>query len=258
VTATSDCQTGRVAVVTGGGRGIGAGIAWALAGTGFRLVLCGRGDAAAATAAELARAGHEAHAVRADVADEQAVSRLLDATLERFGRLDALINNAGVNHAGGVLELEPARFDELFAVNVRGAYLCTRAAAPHLAGKGGTIVNVGSWVARTPAPGFGVYSTTKAALVALTRATASELAELGITVNAVCPGNVWSDIWEAATPRLQSLTGKSARELYESAIEAQPVKRGQTPTEIGEVTAWLCGPAARSITGEALYVSGGI
>ena len=248
----------RVALVTGGGRGIGAGIARALASAGFRLVLCGRGEAAAATAAELARDGHDAHAVRADVADERAVSRLVGAAIERFGRIDALVNNAGINHAGGVLDLEPARFDELFAVNVRGAYLCTRAAAPHLAGNDGAIVNVGSWVARTPAPGFGVYSTTKAALVALTRATATELAPLGITVNAVCPGNVWSDIWEAATPELQSLTGKSAQALYESAVEAQPVKRGQTPAEIGEVTAWLCGPAARSITGEALYVSGGI
>jgi NAD(P)-dependent dehydrogenase (short-subunit alcohol dehydrogenase family) len=248
----------RVALVTGGGRGIGAGIAVALASAGFRLVLCGRGDAATTTAAELVRAGHEAHAVRADVADEPAVARLVEAAVEHFGRLDALVNNAGVNHAGGVLDLEPARFDELFAVNVRGAYLCTRAAAPHLAGDGGAIVNVGSWVARTPAPGFGVYSVTKAALVALTRATATELAPLGITVNAVCPGNVWSDIWEAATPELQSATGKSARALFEAAVDAQPVKRGQTPTEIGEVAAWLCGPAARSITGEALYVSGGI
>jgi len=246
-------------VVTGAGRGIGASIAEALAREGFDLALSSRSDSAARCADELVSHGARAFGLAADASDPASFVELVEAARERYGRVDALVNNAGINHSGSVEEMAPEQFDEMYAVNVRGVFFGVQAVLPALREVGGgAIVNIASFVGRTPVPGFTAYSATKAAVLSLTRGHALELAEQGITVNAVCPGNVWSDIWSGATRGIRDETGKTAEQLFEDAIAATPLRRPQTGADIGAATAFLCSDAARNITGEAIYVTGGI
>ena len=246
-------------MVTGGGRGIGRAIAESLAQAGCRLALCSRSDSAVAAAAELAAGGHECVGGRADVSRPEELKAFSEDVLARYGRIDILVSNAAVNYSGSVLDMAPERFDEIFATNVRGAFYGVQAVAPAMIERGGgRIVMIGSFVARSPVRLFAAYSASKAALVSLTRGLALELAEHDVTVNAVCPGNVWSDIWESSTVELQRLTGKSARQFFEDTVATHPLGREQTGADIGAATVWLCSDAARNVTGEALFVTGGL
>jgi NAD(P)-dependent dehydrogenase (short-subunit alcohol dehydrogenase family) len=245
-----------VAIVTGAGRGIGAAIAGRLAEAGFRLLLCSRSDSAAAVAREI---GGDAVGVSADVAAPDALARVAEAALSRYGRIDALVNNAGVNHGAAIADMRPEQFDEMYAVNVRGAFLGVQAVLPAMIAQGsGRIVNVASFTGRTPVPGFTAYSATKAAVLSLTRGHALELAEHGITVNAVCPGNVWSDIWASATAGLTAGGDVTAERLFDQAVAATPLGRPQTGADVADAAAFLCSDAARNITGEAIFVTGGM
>ena len=150
-------------------------------------------------------------------------------------------------------------FDHIFATNVRGTFFAAQAVAPAMiAQRSGAIVNVASFVARSPVPLFTAYSASKAAVVSLTRGLALELAEHNINVNAVCPGNVRTDIWESSTAELTRTTGVTAQEVFDQTIEKQPFRRPQTGAEVGATVVFLCSEAARNITGEAIYVSGGM
>jgi meso-butanediol dehydrogenase / (S,S)-butanediol dehydrogenase / diacetyl reductase len=255
--STSDGS--RVALVTGAGRGIGREIADSLAAAGYRLALCSRTGTAVDAASEITALGTEAFGARVDVSRPAEVRGFVDSTLNRFGRLDALVSNAGVNYSGSVLNMTQDRFDEIFATNVRGVFFGVQAVAPAMiAQRAGTIVNIASFVARTPVTLFTAYSASKAAVVALTRGLALELAEHDINVNAVCPGNVRTQIWESSTEDLRPATGLTAQQFFDQTIEKQPFRRPQTGAEIGAAVVFLCSAAARNITGEALYVSGGM
>lgn len=252
-------MTRRVAIVTGAGAGIGRNIATALAEDGCRLALCSRRASAADTADGLRDAGHEAFAETVDVSCPRQLEAFVSTTIERYGQLDILVNNAAVNHSGSVLDMAADRFDEVFATNVGGVFFAIQAgAAAMLRSGGGRIVNIASFVGRTPVPMFTAYSASKAAVLSLTRGLALELAEHDVTVNAVCPGNVWSDIWISSTPELTRMTGRDARQLFDDAVAGQPIPRPQTGDEIAAATVFLCGEAARNITGEAIFVSGGL
>lgn len=249
----------RVALVTGAGRGIGRAIADALAANGYRLALCSRTGTAEVAAAEIAAGGAEAFGTRIDVSRPPELREFVESALERFGRVDVLVSNAGVNHAGAVLDMPLERFDDIFSTNVRGVFFGAQAVAPAMiAQRGGAIVNVASFVARSPVPLFTAYSASKAAVVSLTRGLALELAEHDINVNAVCPGNVWSDIWASSTAELARVTGMTAQDFFEQTMEKQPFRRPQTGAEVGAAVVFLCSEAARNITGEAVYVSGGM
>ena len=250
---------GKVAIVTGGGRGIGRAIASELAAAGCRLALCSRSDSSVAYAEELAGAGRYAVGASVDVADVQAFKSYVTEVGDREGAVDILVNNAGINHSGAVATMGTEAFDEVFAVNVRGLFYAIQAVVPFMSEQGsGKIVNVASVVARTPVPLYTAYSSSKAAVLSLTRGLALELATHNINVNAVCPANIWSDIWDSSTRELTAITGKSSQEFFDETIARQPFGRPQTGDEIGAAVVFLCSEGARDITGEAIFVTGGL
>lgn len=187
---------GKIAIVTGASRGIGWEIALGFADEGADLVVCARdGARLERLVGEIERRGRRALAVKADVAVVPDVERLVEQTLAGFGRVDVLCNNAGVLHRGRVDELDPAQWDEMVAVNLRGPFLCSRAVLPYMKRQDyGRIVDMSSGSAINCTPGFSAYSASKAALNALSRTLANEVAGFNILVNAMSPGFLKTDM----------------------------------------------------------------
>jgi len=249
-----------VAVVTGGGRGLGRGIAVALAGAGFDLVLgyARHEEAARAVASEVEGTGRRAIAVHGDVADPGTSKALLDAAVS-LGDLDAWVNNAGVSVLAPVIDTDPADLERMLDVNLLGTFHGLRAAARHLrsAGRPGRIVNLASDLGVQACANLGGYAATKFAVVGLTQAAAVELAADGITVNAVCPGTAETDMVLAERASEVILSGTSAEEVRRSYLAAIPAGRFCTADDVGALVAWLCAPGAAYITGQAICVNGG-
>jgi 3-oxoacyl-[acyl-carrier protein] reductase len=242
--------TGKVALVTGGSRGIGAAIARALADDGADVAISysASADKAKAVVNDLLEKGVRAHAFKADQADAKAVEALVKSVVERFGRLDILVNNAGVFVTGQVHDRANnlAELDRLFAVNVGGVAAAVRAAAP-LMGEGGRIISIGSVVGdATPWPGASDYSASKGAVAAYTRGWARDLGPKGITVNNVQPGPIDTDMNPAANGEFANLQNtKTALGRYGK------------PEEVAAAVAFLASPSAAYITGATLNVDGG-
>jgi NAD(P)-dependent dehydrogenase (short-subunit alcohol dehydrogenase family) len=243
-----------VALVTGGSRGIGAACARLLAAQGYAVVVnyAERADAAHALVAELCAAGHSAWAVQADVADESQVLSMFAAIDSRMGRLDALVNNAGVVGATARLEAcTAARFKRILDINVLGSLLCAREAVRRMStrhgGQGGAIVNMGSAASRLGSPGQYVdYAAAKGAIDSFTLGLAREVAGEGIRVNAVRPGIIDTDIhasggWPTRVADMQA---------------SLPMQRAGTADEVAQCVAWLLSDAASYTTGALIDVSG--
>ncbi|HAH65236.1 MAG TPA: oxidoreductase, partial [Rhizobiales bacterium] len=241
---------GKVALVTGGSRGIGAAIARTLADDGADVAISysASADKAKAVVNDLLEKGVRAHAFKADQADAKAVEALVKSVVERFGRLDILVNNAGVFVTGQVHDRANnlAELDRLFAVNVGGVAAAVRAAAP-LMGEGGRIISIGSVVGdATPWPGASDYSASKGAVAAYTRGWARDLGPKGITVNNVQPGPIDTDMNPAANGEFANLQNtKTALGRYGK------------PEEVAAAVAFLASPSAAYITGATLNVDGG-
>lgn len=238
---------GKVAFINGGSRGIGAATARRLARDGAHVAIGYASSAAAAEAlvAGIERAGGTALAIHADALDATALARAIDTVAERFGRLDILVNSAGVFHAAAVDEFSLEEFDRMVAVNVRAAFVAARAAARHMR-EGGRIVNVSSNIAqRVPFAGFAPYAMSKAALTGLAKGLARDLGPRGITVNNVQPGPVDTDMNPA--------TGEFAATLH----GMMAVQRHGQPDEVAALIAYLAGPEAGFITGADLLIDGG-
>jgi NAD(P)-dependent dehydrogenase (short-subunit alcohol dehydrogenase family) len=241
---------GRTAVVTGAGRGLGRAMAMALAEAGADVALAARSkDQLEEVAADVERLGRRALAVPTDVTDATAVQHLVDTTVAELGGLDVLVNNSGVIDSSPLLDQDPAAWDRVMDTNVRGTYLATRAAGRHMVAQGrGKVVNIASNFAFTGVADHAAYCTSKAAVVAFTRAMAVEWARHGIQVNALAPGYFATDMNAAVRADPDSLA---------KVLRAVPARRMGEPHELSAWLVLLAGPASDFMTGETIVVDGG-
>jgi 2-dehydro-3-deoxy-D-gluconate 5-dehydrogenase len=242
---------GRVAIVTGGNGGIGLGMARGLAGAGARVVIAARNaDKSRAAVEDLAGRGGEAVAVATDVADEGAVARLVQATLDRWGRLDVLVNNAGINIRKPVHELALDEWRQVLDTNLTSAFLCSKAAYPAFkAAGGGKIINIGSMMSIFGAAFAPAYGSSKGGIVQLTKSMAVAWARDNIQVNAVLPGWIDTDLTRNAR---REVTG-----LNESVLRRTPAGRWGGIDDMAGVAVFLAAPASDFVTGTAIPVDGG-
>ncbi len=263
--------SGRVALVTGAGRGIGRGISLALAEQGADVAAADLiAENAADVAAEVERLGRRAAPFQVDVTDRQSIDAAVSDALERLGRIDILVNNAGIIGAGGIWERgAPSDEDwqQTFEVNVRGMVMASESVQGHMIERGsGRIINIASIAGRQGSPEIPHYSTSKAAAISWTQSSALQLAAHRITVNAICPGLLWTPMWEAIARRRSTfgssqseVRGLPGRELFERIVhDTMPMRREQTPEDIGKLAAFLASDDAKNITGQAINVDGGI
>lgn len=239
----------RVALVTGGSRGIGAAISERLAADGYAVIVnyAGRQDEAAQVVARIRASGGEAHALQADVSDNTAVEQLFDAIESRYGGIDVLANNAGVMHLSAIAQFDDAEFDRLVNINLKGSFNAMRQAARRVR-DGGRIINFSTSVIGLRQEGYGVYAATKAAVEALTGVLSKELRGKSITVNAVAPGPTATDLF---------LDGKSP-ELIDRLAKLNPLERLGTPEDIANVVSFLASPQGSWVNGQILRANGGM
>jgi 3-hydroxybutyrate dehydrogenase len=253
---------GKTALVTGSTSGIGLGIARALAAQGAHLVLNGFGDDAQIVAlrADLAREfGVTVRHDGADMSRPEAIATLMDKALTEFGCVDVLVNNAGIQHVAPVDEFPTEKWDAILAINLSAAFHTTRLALPAMKRRGwGRIVNVASAHALVASPFKSAYVAAKHGIAGLTKAVALEVAEAGITVNAVCPGYVLTPLVQAQIPATAKARGLSEEAVVRDVLlHAQPTRKFVTVEQVAAFTAFLCGDDAASITGAVLPIEGG-
>ena len=250
---------GRRAIVTGGSKGIGKAIAYELAGEGARVAICARGeDALKATAEELGeKTGHNVFALRADVTNRNSVQQFIEGAASEFGGLDILVNNAGSPLPGTFEEVEEERWRADLDVKLFAAMHCVRAVLPYLKKSDqARIVNINSIVGRQSAPEYIANSTDRAACLAFNKVLSDNLAQYGILVNSVNPGNVKSEAWDSS---LEYFAPDNELEQYYGQVSAEtPLRRVADAQEIAGVVAFLAGKRASYITGASIDVDGGL
>jgi len=241
---------GKVAVVTGAGRGIGRALALALAQAGADLVLAARSaDQLDLVAKEVRAEGCRAEVVPTDVTDEASVDNLAARSVEAFGHLDILVNNSGILATRALLDSETQEWDRLYAVNVRGTYLVTRAVGRHLVAQGhGKVICVGSNFALKGVPLHTAYCSTKAAVVSFSKALAQEWARHNVQVNVLAPGYVETDF---------NAEARADAQVYERILKGVPARRMARAEELGSWIVQLAGPASDFMTGSVVLIDGG-
>jgi meso-butanediol dehydrogenase/(S,S)-butanediol dehydrogenase/diacetyl reductase len=250
-----------VAIVTGGARGIGRGVALALAREGAHVVIADLPSVRAdmeETQRLVEAEGAQSLLVDVDVRAEAQTQAMAASALGGFGRIDVLVNNAGVIGVAPVFAMTEEQWDLVIDVNLKGTFLCSKAVAAHMMERrSGRIINMSSQAGRRGAPGLAHYCTTKWGLIGFTQSLALELAQFNVTVNAICPGVVDSAMWrEHLLPALSALRGGNIEETWETWVRDRiPLHRPQTVDDIGQAAVFLC--RADNITGEAINVTGG-
>lgn len=248
---TSDTTqlAGNTALITGGGRGIGRCIALQLAQADAKVVVTGRTESTlAGTVAEIEALGKEAYAVAGSVADPADAQRMVEASLERFGRIDLLVNNAGVTRDSLLLRLTQENWQEVLDINLTGTFNMTKSVArPMVKQKGGRIINITSIIGVVGNAGQSNYAASKAGIIGFTKSIAKELASRNITVNAIAPGYIETD-----------MTAELSDELKEVMTKQIPVQRIGQPEDVAGVVLFLASPGAGYITGQVICVDGGM
>ena len=241
---------GKTAVVTGGSRGLGRAVCLELAAGGANVVLCyaGNENAANETAAACEALGAKVLAVRCDVADSAQVKALMDEALKVFGRIDILVNNAGITRDGLLMMMKETDFDDVINTNLKGAFLCMKAVArTMMKQRYGRIVNLSSVVGLRGNAGQVNYAASKAGVVGMTKSLAKELASRGVTVNAVAPGFIETDMTAAMTDAAKTAT-----------LASIPMQKLGAPEDVARAVAFLASDEAAYITGQVLAVDGGM
>jgi 3-oxoacyl-[acyl-carrier protein] reductase len=241
---------GKVAIVTGGSRGIGRAIALELGAQGAKVAVNYHASAAAAdeVVAAIKAAGSDALAVQADVSDPEQVNALFKAVTDAFGKVDILVNNAGITRDNVIMMLKPEDFDAVIDTNLRSAWLCSKVASRGMMKqRSGRIINITSVVGIAGNGGQTNYAASKAGMIGLTKALAKEIASRGVTVNAVAPGFIASD-----------MTAALSDDIMKKAIEAIPLGRQGSPEDVAKAVAFLASDDAAYITGQVLVVDGGM
>jgi 3-oxoacyl-[acyl-carrier protein] reductase len=243
-------ESGRVGIVTGGGRGIGRAVAVRLAEEGANLAISYRSndEAAEETAERVREAGVKCELFKGDVASPEDVEALFKGVSDAFGRVDILVNNAGITRDNLMMRMKEEEFDEVLQTNLKGTYLCTRAALrPMIRARWGRIVNVSSVVGLVGNAGQANYAASKAGIIGFTKSVAREVAQRGITVNAVAPGYVETE-----------LTGSLPENVKDQIRGQVPMGRFGEPEEVAQVVAFLVGETAGYVTGQTIAVDGGM
>ncbi|MEN8699418.1 3-oxoacyl-[acyl-carrier-protein] reductase [Bacillus infantis] len=241
---------GKSAIVTGASRGIGREIALELARQGANVAVNFSGSEAKAneTVEEIKALGRDAFAVKADVSDSEAVTAMMKDTLEKFGSIDILVNNAGITRDNLLMRMKEEEWDEVISINLKGVFLCTKAATRQMMKqRSGRIINVSSIVGVSGNPGQANYVAAKAGVIGLTKTSAKELASRGITVNAIAPGFISTD-----------MTDKLNEEVKEQMLSGIPLGRLGEPSDIAKVALFLASEDSRYMTGQTLHVDGGM
>lgn len=250
---------GKSAVITGGGRGIGSAVARALAGAGARVVVSARSqDEIEAVAQELVKGGAEAWAVPCDVTDPARIEALAQASAEHLGRVDILVNNAGIAASAPLKATRLKDWERIFAVNVTGTFLCTKALLPGmLEAEWGRVVNVASIAGKMGAAYITAYAASKHAVIGFTRSLAVEVAATGVTVNAVCPGYVDTPMTDQSVARIVEKTGLKDHQVRRNLKRQSPQNRMMEADEVAFQVLGLCDPRAKGINGQAIVLDGG-
>jgi 3-hydroxybutyrate dehydrogenase len=250
---------GKVALVTGGGRGIGRAVALRLALDGAKVAVWGRvKEPLEEVAAEIKKLSRQAAAIVCDVADPGQVGMAIEATRRELGSVDVLVANAGIAPSAPILKTSLATFREVIDVNLTGAFLCLQAVLPEMVERRwGRVVTVASTAAKIGVPYTAAYCASKHGLLGLTRASALDVAHKGVTINAVCPSWVDTAMVGRAVERIAKATGKDEENARDALRKMNPQGRFLSPEEVADVIAFLCSPKAGGINGQAWSVDGG-
>jgi len=240
--------TGKTALITGSGRGIGKAIAQRLSDAGAKIVINDVSDASAATAAEIKAAGKQSLFVKGNVSSSEDVNRMVETIIASFGRLDILVNNAGITRDQLTLRMTDEDWNAVIDVNLKGVFLCTRAALKYMMKqRWGRIINISSISGIIGNPGQVNYCAAKAGIIGITRTVAKEMASRQITVNAICPGFIQTDMTQKLSDKVK---GEYSQHI--------PVGYFGTPQDVAEAVAFFASEEARYITGQFLCVDGGM
>lgn len=252
---------GKVAIVTGGGQGIGRACALKLAAAGADVAAVDINDeTAASTAAAIEAMGRRGLAIKADLGEVAEIDRMVDETVAALGRLDIIVNNAGVTRRADIMELTEEDWDRIYRVNAKGVFFCVqRAAREMIKQDGGRIINIASIAGK----GFigtsnAIYAGSKGAVLAMTKTAAQQLGRYNINVNAVCPGIVRTEIYQKIIEVNAEKQGRSVEEVERDAIATVPIGRGNEPEDIADLVVFLASPGSHNITGQSINVDGGL